>query len=243
MNLAVIDYVVIAILGIFAIIGFVKGFLNTLVSLFGNLASLAIAIILAKSVANFLNNTFTLVEKLGNWILTGIVHLLPEFIPSESMTGQQIIDSLGAHGLLGKIIGLFVDSSVTYVDLEHLESTLSVSLGNAVLIVFTVIALFILIRIALALLSKLFDAITKNRALSGLDRIMGFVFGLAKGILFVGVILGALYVLNVLPFIGSWFNGLVEESVVVKWMYEYLRQFFNWVIDSVDWGALAGGIM
>jgi|GEM_PF-4916174 len=51
--MAVIDIVVIAVLALFGIIGMIKGFLNTLISFFGNLASIGVAILCAKPVANF----------------------------------------------------------------------------------------------------------------------------------------------------------------------------------------------
>lgn len=237
--MSVLDIIVIAVLAIFAIIGFVKGFLNTLLSLFGNLASLAIAIVIVKPCAKFLDGIFHIVDWLGGLIINGVqnANILPD-LSASTMTPDGVISYLKqTNTLLGKFTSLFVDTSVAEygAGATDLVSTLTQSMGNFAAMVFTVIVMFILIRIAVLILSKIFDAITKKSALSGLDRLLGGVFGFCKGALMVTVILSIMYTISpIFPQIDGW----IQDSSFTNWLYSYVNELVNWLVNTVDWKSL-----
>ncbi len=237
--MSVLDIIVISILAVFAIIGFVKGFLNTLLSLFGNLASLAIAIVIVKPCTKFLDGIFHIVNWLGGLIINGVqsAGVLPD-LASSTMTPDEVITHLnGTNSLLGKFTSLFVDKNVEAygVGATDLVSTLTNGMGNFAAMVFTVIIMFILIRIAVLVLSKIFDAITKKSALSGLDRVLGTVFGLCKGALVVTVILSIMYTISpIFPQIDGW----IQNSGFTNWLYAYINDIVNWLVNTVDWKSL-----
>lgn len=237
--MSVLDIIVIAVLAIFAIIGFVKGFLNTLLSLFGNLASLAIAIVIVKPCAKFLDGIFHIVDWLGGLIIKGVqnANILPDLSASTLAPDEVISHLKSTNTLLGKFTSLFVDTSVAEygAGATDLVSTLTNSMGNFAAMVFTVIIMFILIRIAVLILSKIFDAITKKSALSGLDRLLGGVFGLCKGALIVTVILSIMYTISpIFPQIDEW----IQNSSFTNWLYSYVNELVNWLVNTVDWKTL-----
>lgn len=237
--MSVLDIVVICVLSIFAIIGFFKGFLNTLLSLFGNLASLAIAIVIVKPCAKFLDSIFHIANWLGNLLIKGVqnANVLPD-LSSTTMTADEVIAYLkSSNGFIGKLSSLFVDKNIAlYGNGEaNLISTLTNNMGSFACLVFTVIILFILIRIAVLLLSKLFNAITKNHSFGALDRCVGLAFGLIKGSLYVTGILAVIYALSPI-FTGL--DGLIQNSPFTNWLYGYVNQLINWVVSSINFQSL-----
>lgn len=235
--MSVLDIIVICILAIFAIAGFVKGFLNTLLSLFGNLASLSIAIVIVKPCARFLDKIFGIVKWLGNMIVNGLSGIIPDLTES-TMTSDEVISYMGNNrGLIGRFASLFVDKGTTYgAGAESdLTQVLTNNMGNFAATIFTVIILFILIRIAVFILSKIFDAITKKRALSGLDRLLGLLLGLIKGAVVITSVLTIMYTIApIFPSIDTW----ITNSSFTNWLYGYVNQLINWLVNTVDWKSL-----
>lgn len=241
--MSVLDIIVIAILFIFAIVGFVKGFLNSILSLFGNLASLALAIVIVEPCAKFFDKLFHLVDWLGGLIIKGISHILPDIAAvGGSMSGEAVVTELNGHDLLGKLVALFVDKSATYGTGEgmlDLSVELSKKMGAFATTVFTVIIMFILIRIGILILSKVFDAITKKRALSGLDRLLGFVLGAVKGAIFVSV---GLIILHTLSTLIPGIQDMISASKFTNWLYGYINQLIQWFLNSIDLTKIIGTI-
>lgn len=230
------DIIVIAILAVFALIGFVKGFLNTILSLFGNLASLAVAIVIVKPCTKFFDSVFKLVDKLGGALLNGVATLLPE-LSDKTMSGADVISHLNGGGLLGRLTAMFVDSSATYgAGATDLNATLSTNMGQFATTIVTVLIMFVLIRFGVFLLSKIFDAITKKSAISGLDRLLGFICGFIKGAIIVTCALSIMYTLSpIFPKVNEWISNASFSS----WLYGYINQLIDWIINSVDWKSIA----
>lgn len=236
--MSVLDIIVIAILGVFAVFGLVKGFLNTLLSLFGNLASLAVAIVIVKPCTKFLDSIFHIVNWLGNLIIKGVqsANVLPN-LASSTMTSEEVISHLnGTNKLVGKLVSFFVDKNTTYgLNATDLTSTLTMNMGKFASMVFTVIIMFILLRIAVLILTKVFNAITKKHAFGAVDRILGLVLGILKGALYTAGILSVIYALSpILPKL----DGLVQSSNFTNMLYGYVSQFVNWIINTIDFKSL-----
>ncbi len=105
-------------------------------------------------------------------------------------------------------------------------------IGNVCTIIISVLAVWLLIKLAIVLLSKLFDsAISSSSALSGLNRVLGLVFGAAKGFLIGCVGLGLAAVLS--------FVGVKEVQSTIKdgnnnfsnYCYGYISE---WVGETLE---------
>ena len=243
--MAVIDIVIIAILLVFAIVGMVKGFLNTLLSLFSTFASLAVAVLFAKPVAKFLNSVFHIVTKIGAKIAAGITNITPfqsGYSPAtDGLTGAELKEYIASQGLgvKEKVYSLFIEDSVTFNITEASATAEAVDadivryigerLAGVISIVIAAVVLFIALKIAVFLLSKLFDALTKHRAINGIDRTLGLVFGLAKGALLVCIGLGVAYLVA-----SSTIEGWVENSTVTKWVYKYVTEFVGYIATKFN---------
>jgi uncharacterized membrane protein required for colicin V production len=238
--MAVIDIVVICVLLIFGIVGMIKGFLNTIISLFGNLASLAVAILCAKPVASFLNSIFHIVDSIGGNIANSISTTITPFQSGEmsSLTGADLKTYLDSDSSLQKrIFQLFIEDSKTWTVVENdyaaadadVVSYIGTKVAGIIAVVIAVVVMFIIIRIAVMLLAKLFDALTKNKAIGGLDRSVGLLFGLLKGAIIISVVLGMLYLIA-----NETVNGWIENSTVTQFVYQYICQFVDWVVATFN---------
>ena len=65
---AIVDIVALILFVGFAINGAKKGFIKSLISTFGSIISLFVAILLCSSVANFLENQFGFATQIGSWL-------------------------------------------------------------------------------------------------------------------------------------------------------------------------------
>lgn len=239
--MAVIDIIVIAVLLVFAIIGMVKGFLNTLLSLFSTLASFGVAIFCAKPVSQFLNKIFNFVGFIASKLvgpLTGTITPFETSGATEALTGAQVKEYFAADGLSfqERIFSLFIDDSATF---EYMESAaasdqnviqfIAEGLAAIISVIVSAILVFILIKIAVLLLSKLFNAITKIRAINGLDRTLGLLVGVIKASFLICLTLGVFYLLA-----NNTVQGWIDNSTVTKWVYNYVTQLVDMLADKLN---------
>lgn len=240
--MAVIDIVVIAVLALFGIIGMIKGFLNTLISFFGNLASIGVAILCAKPVAKFLDSVFGIVSKIGDKIAGGLANIKPfasniAAVGDNVLTGAELKEYMPSGSLYERALKLFVEDgkefTMTTEAAEQMDTQVVQYIGQRVAgilaIVIAAIVMFILLRVAILLLAKLFNALSKNKAIGGLDKVVGLIFGLLKGAILVSLVLGIFYLIA-----NETVNGWIENSVVTKWIYNYICQFIEWGVNKFN---------
>lgn len=213
-----IDIALFVILAIFAIVGFARGFLKSLIALFGTLLTLVVAILLAKPVAGLVDSWFGL-STVFQHMIEGSLH----------ETFQGGIPFL-LNGIITTLMGADYMAGVTDETIRSMEfaSDVALKIGNLITIAICVVALFILIRIVLWLLGKLFDKITQNHAINGLDRILGVVLGIVKGALVVFVIFGIAFLLSsLIPSLGGTIEYWVEQNTVTQWCYNWSRDIIE----------------
>ena len=240
--MAVIDIVIIAVLLLFGIIGMIKGFLNTILSLFSSLASLGVAIFCAKPVAKFLNNVFGLIGAIGGKIagsLAGTIQPFQSGYATNELTGSALKEYLAQDGLTfqERLFKLFIEDGKTFSTAEQtaaeadkqIVTYIGERLAAIISLVIATLVVFILLKIAVLLLAKLFDAITKNRAIGGLDRALGLIFGLVKASLIICVVLAVFYLIA-----NNTVQGWIDNSTVTKWLYQYVTQLVETIVHKFN---------
>ena len=186
-----IDIVLIAVLAVFALIGLKRGLINAVLSLFGTALSGFIAWWLAKPFAGFVEQIFHVTQHLSNLVsnmLSGWGNLGTAV--TEATTGTAAIEASGLSTWQQIILKVTVGNNCVIQAGETPAGVFANIVAPIVLIILAGIVAFLLIKLAVFLLSKLFDALKKNHAFGGLDKILGFVFGLAKGALLVCIAMG-----------------------------------------------------
>lgn len=97
--------------------------------------------------------------------------------------------------------------------------------------IFAGLIVFVLLRLGIYLLAKLFDSITANStALSGLNRVFGLFFGILKG----GVIV--LVTLAICTVFARFTNieTHIKKSTVTNWVYNYVDDFTEKQFKDLD---------
>ncbi|MBO7508310.1 MAG: CvpA family protein, partial [Clostridia bacterium] len=140
-----------------------------------------------------------------------------------------------------RVFRLFIEDSKVFTVVENggaadyvatdaqVASYIGERLAAVIIVVIAAVAVFIALKIAILLLSKLFNALTKNHAISGLDRTLGMLFGFAKGALLVTLVLGVFYLLA-----NSTVYGWINNSVVTKWIYQRVVELVDFVAHRYD---------
>ena len=101
-------------------------------------------------------------------------------------------------------------------------------------VVTTGIVIFILVKVIIWILAKIFDSSTKNNtALSGLNRLLGLAFGLAKACVIIAAALGTISMLSSLPAMQK-AEEAVQGTKVTGWVYKYVDTFVSDNLKKID---------
>lgn len=231
----IIDIVLIAILVIYAIVGFAKGFFSSLIKILSTLGSLCLAIFGAKPALNLVDGIFGLRTLLGDLCLKFVGTGIDEGLLNQEVTAttlEQAQNQLAEGGLtfseklLSSILGnADVTAGLTFKDV------LINSLGTIAGCLVCGIVIFILVKFILFLLVRLFGSKEKNPH-SVLDRILGTVFGLAKGVVFVVVVYTLVCIgCMVLP-IDNQVVEIINQTNLVKMTYNPYSEFLRDLVSD-----------
>lgn len=200
-----IDIGVLVLILIFGIVGISRGFLRSLLALFSSLVTLILAIWLAKPVAGVVDSLFGLSNAFAGMLEPGFL---------ETFTGWS------GSGWLAEVVKIILGADALTLEAPELASQFAGAVGNIISIAICAVVLYFVIRFILFLLGKLFRTITQNRAINGLDRILGFVIGAAKGVLAVFIICGLMFVLgSIIPGVASWTDQILGANTVARTLY------------------------
>ena len=217
----IIDVVIIAVLVITGFIGFKRGLLKSLISLFSWSVCLLVAILLAKHVAGWINGIYNFSGLIGDKIASELANSNEYFnLTIASFGGKEnIINQIpeGTNGLLKQLIKVvFSKSNVNNSSTETVASVMGSSLGQICMVIISGILVFIVLKIAIALLSKLFDNIARTKVLGGLNKSLGLVFGLLKAGLVIVVLNCVVIGLSLIPAVSKTITPLVQENTYVE---------------------------
>lgn len=246
----IIDIVIIAILIIFSIIGLKKGFFKTVLSVFSWSVCLFIAIFTAKYVAGWINGLYNFSNLIGNGISKSLIKSNEFFAQSINVYQAGGKDALIAaipgdvNALVKQLIKVaFSNTNVDMTSSDSIGSVVGLGLGQISMIVISGILVFIVLKIAIALLSKLFDHMSKTKIIGGLNRFLGMVLGLLRGALIIIVINLTLVGLSLVPTVNKLTTPIIQENTYVeKYIYKATDKLFgkyviegdtvkNWVED------------
>ena len=186
-----LDIVLIAVLALFALIGLKRGLINAILSLLGTVASGFIAWWVAKPFAGFVENIFHVTQHLvsfTNNLLVKWSAALGEAV-SEATNSTAVIEGSGLNSWQQIILKIIVGKKDIAAG-ETPSNVFANIIAPILLLIAAGVVAFILIKIAVWLLSKIFDAAKKNGAFNGMDKVLGFALGLVKGAFLICVAMG-----------------------------------------------------
>lgn len=247
--MAIVDIILIVIIGIAALIGFKQGAMKTVLSLFGLLISLIVAYVLAGAILESISG-YGFIQRLfyaetgsiASWVaaklesLAGLTAGVSAEVLSEQLAGTPF--ALAAP-LIAAALPL-LDPSMAGLPLNQ---TIGVICANVVLFAIITMVLFILIRVVLGIIESIINKMRKIKVIGSADHFLGLFAGAAKGLISAIAILAVVYALSI-PF--QFMNGIVDsirESALTGPLYSFvgglIEKYFN--ITSFLSGLIPAG--
>lgn len=243
-----VDIAIIMILIVFVAIGFWKGLIFSMLSVFSSTINFCISIFLADPVTGLLNKWFGLESAISSSFASKFSSASPLFdVNMVSMTKAEMATHVSKtlsdgkvpfKGLLSKLISITPDKIEGKTSITVGE-VLSKSLGGFFSLIIGFIICFILIYLILWIISLITK---KAREVDGIritDRILGVLFGLVKGFLFVAFIFSILSFFNEDGSLKAVFD-YINSSSLGSWIYNVVNNIvdkylnFNAVIKAVQ---------
>ena len=216
------DIVVLIVLLVFAIIGFIRGFLTEALQLVATIASFLIAALFCAKLAGVIIDGTSLDETIASWFVGSF--------PSDEVTLDKLPEVLVAL----KFPSFINTAAIEYAQSLGTETVIISEVMSATLAKYVVIALSFLIlslavKIICAILKWVFKLIKKIPGIGFIDRLFGIVIGIAKGAVYVCAVF---YILQILPL--DALSGIKEEiatAPLCKFLSEY--NLFTFIFSLV----------
>ncbi len=240
----IIDVALVLAVVIFAIIGLKKGFFKSFFSLFSWVVCLIVALLVAKYVARWINGIHDFGGDIGNALQGPLTSASPDFFGkavAEFGSADAVIAAIPA-GLNG-ILATLTKSIFTGRDVSVLPEGTTVagvvgsSIGWVCMMVISAILVFVVLKLAVWLLSKLFENLARTKVIGGLNRFFGLLFGIVKAGLIIFAINIAVVFLTLIPVVNQTITPLVNE-------HTYIEKFvYNQADTVVDKYIIHGNII
>lgn len=99
-------------------------------------------------------------------------------------------------------------------------SVVGASLGHIIMIVIAGILTFIVLKLVVFILSRIFDNISRTKVLGSLNKIVGVVFGALKAAVIVVALNVILVALSLIPAVNNTITPLIQDNThVEKFVY------------------------
>lgn len=238
-----IDIVLVALVVIIAFVGMAKGFINSLLSIISTAIVIAISVFTAKYVAKFIDGILHVVDFFAK-IATKMLNTLGSFFttPQAADTaGETIVESMpeGIYAPLQKFISKIL-TNTTFADGQTVAEVVGAALGAIITTIICGIAIFIILKIVFNLLARFFDNVSQKKSIGGMDKLLGLIFGLAKGVILVLFLGSITSILCLVPKINDVVHPIIDQHTsVTKFVYNLSNDINNkYIIENIpDWLA------
>lgn len=176
----IFDIIVVAIIALNIFICYKKGLVKLAVGLIAVFASIILAVVLYKPVSNMVIENTEIDDKIKNAII--------ENFTTESEETEEKQDDDGFMKYIEKYVDDAVNKTKNEVVIEA-SDTIAVKVIN----ICVILAIFILARLVLILLTFIADLITELPILKQFNEIGGIIYGIVKALLIIYVILAVLF--------------------------------------------------
>lgn len=203
-----IDCLIIAVMALCIFIGYKKGLIKVAISFVTIIASIIIAILLYKPVANIIIDYTQLDEKISDGIYEKIKEIDFDNIKEEDKEKNQIL----------KISEKYIKEALEKSK-ENTAQYVSDSLTRTLIEVIAFVGLMILLRIILLILNLLSDIIGNVPIIKQFNKSGGIIYGIIEGLFIINLSFAILYILNS-SLQNTKIEQAIDESKIGKIVYE-----------------------
>jgi len=227
----ILDIAIVIIIALYAFKGYQRGFILSIVGILSLIGSLAAAYYLGTP-ARVLLESFQVHTTIETFLNTEV--FVNNAIFETNLTNQNLINAV-QDGLTA--IGIPTDIAATVITfLSDFDQPLGLALANGLtqlmMVMISFVLVFFIARIAIStMLRSVTKAVKEDNVSSKVDRVLGLVFGLAKGLVFVLVAIGTLMALS---FVNPQINTLlVEQFYLDSNQLSIGKILYHWISDTL----------
>lgn len=201
----ILDLIIVAIIASNIFICYKKGLVKLSVGLVAVLAAIILSVILYKPVSNLIIKNTGIDKKIENVII--------ENFSADTQNGEET-RYVGIIDYLEK----YANDAVTKTQNEivyETAGTMAVKITNVIVL----LAIFIIVRAVLVLLTFVSDAITSLPLIKQCNEVGGVIYGIIKAFLIVYIILAIVFLI-VLVSGNSTISDMISSSHITKFFYE-----------------------
>ncbi|MBE5757881.1 MAG: CvpA family protein [Clostridiales bacterium] len=90
----------------------------------------------------------------------------------------------------------------------------------------TTVVVFLIVKLVIFILAKLFEKVSQNSpTISGLNRVLGLVFGLVKGAMVCFALLAVCSIISEVPVLGTTIKTGIADTKIANAVYKYVDEF------------------
>ena len=177
---AIIDLVALVIIALCVLLGVMRGFTKTFISVFGTILSLLFAVLLSSAVVNFAQNKFGMVGSISKGVSGVLSQIFGEEFMNTTLADFQSGSVSGiAAWLTGIILSIINNGSIS---LDHtLSQVVSPIFAYYISVAIVVVVLFIIFKIMFFILGDLVKKAWKFTPVKAVDKSLGAVLGVVQG--------------------------------------------------------------
>ena len=207
----------------FIVIGIVRGFLFSLLSLAGFLIAVACAFLLSKPIGDALTNSSIGTSMQGSiydWILTKsnyAAYPLSQELAKEML--PEMLNEIGIPNFLNSFIISLILPYIPGVATEPIGQYIAHGVANIALVVISFLVLLIVFSIVLLFLKRFAKGVNKIPVVGLVNRLLGAVFGLAMGVVFLIVVSYGLNFVALIPGANEWLVSELRLTDSSSWSF------------------------
>ena len=207
----------------FIVIGIVRGFLFSLLSLAGFLIAVVCAFLLSKPVGDALTNSSIGTSMQGSiydWILTKsnyAAYPLSQELAKEML--PEMLNEIGIPNFLNSFIISLILPYIPEVATEPIGQYIAHGVTNIALVVISFLVLLIVFSIVLLFLKRFAKGVNKIPVVGLVNRLLGAVFGLAMGVVFLIVVSYGLNFVALIPGANEWLVSELRLTDSSSWSF------------------------
>ena len=199
----VFDLIIVGILALCIFIGYKQGLAKSLIKIAAFLISIIISLVLYKPVSRAIINKTNIDEKINSVIVQN----------TKININKKANNGTGSLG--------FIQDTIQSKVVENTEAAIekvSNNLAIRIIEIMTLLLLFLILRIAIIIITILVDVASKLPVIKQANKLGGIIYGAIKGLLIVYIMLALIYLIA--PLISLPIMETIDKSIVTKKMYD-----------------------
>lgn len=219
----IVDIVLVAIILVFAIVGWNKGIVRIITGFASSLISMIAAIILYKPFAAFMEKTpiYTgLRENILSKLIVQQGSMLDRGAQFRDGAKAMITESLGLPKFLSDFIAGQIPNPAEVVTTRQIAETISTHIAKVAISIISLVLIIIIARVGLYFAKGILSVLTKLPVIHQADGFLGLIAGIFQGFLIIFVLMTLLVLLGTLPEFKSLLD-IIDKTYITKAIYNY----------------------